>query len=437
MNPSGTLFDSPSAGAAAIGSHTATLDRAAAAHHAGDEIEARQALGAYLVLRAIDRAVELGDDDGPDARDGLRFQVASVAKFVGELPKVGHVEANHLAGIANVLTDFARDGERRLRINLLAYSWYLEQAGHLDEALDVVAVSEPLYRGAGAHELTNLGMTAGRFHRTLAHWDLADRGYALGLESAATRQDVRGMLLARLGRAKVLLGRGNLPEARCQIEAIIAEAEGKDLADARAWGYADLAVVLEKLGLTWDGLSANYQAFRHFRDSQDRARVLSSLGAALRAVGAVGASRAALESVLRSTTNWYLIANANVELMGIGADLKDEVMFRRHWRAAGEHVDLMAPSLAVDYRFQVAKGLSRFDRVNVAAKWFEDARETAERHGLNEWYFRVVEAESQLSASFADDCPIAVSQADVRYQSTVDEIEKGLRQYAEALVNQP
>ncbi|MGH7591744.1 MAG: hypothetical protein ACREL2_09930, partial [Gemmatimonadales bacterium] len=299
MNRSSTLFDTTPTDSAAVGAHSATLDRAAAAHHAGDDTEARQALGAYLVLRAIDRLVALQREDSPDARDGFRFQVASVIRFVEDLPKVEQVEASHLAGLAKVLGAFDRDGARRLRIGLLAYSWHLEQAGHLEEALDVLGLSEPFYREAGPDELTNLGMTSGRFHRTLAHWDLADSGYQLGYDSAEVRHDRRGMLLARLGRAKVLLGRGNLPEARRQIEGVIAEAEGKSLAEARAWGYADLAVVLERMGLAVGCLRAQFEALTLFRDLEDRLRVLGSLGVGLRMHGALPAAKYAFETVLR------------------------------------------------------------------------------------------------------------------------------------------
>ncbi|MGB7211938.1 MAG: hypothetical protein WBC97_04865 [Gemmatimonadales bacterium] len=437
MNRPSTLFDTAPPGAAAIEPHSAMLDRSAAAHLAGDEIEARQALGAYLLLRVIDRIVGLQRVDTPEDRDGLRFQLASVTRFIEDLPKVEHVEANHLAGLAKVLGVFDKDGERRLRIGLLAYSWHLEQAGHLEEALDVLGLSEPFYRESGPDELTNLGMTAGRFHRTLAHWDQADSAYQLGYESAEVRHDRRGMLLARLGRAKVVLGRGNLPESRRQIEAIIAEADGKDLAEARAWGYADLAVVLERQDLPWDGLRANYFAFQHLRDSQDRARVLSSLGVSLRAVGAFGAAKTALESVLRSTTNSYLTSNAKVELMGLGADLNDEVMFVRFWRAAGEHASAMAPSLGVDYRFQAAHGLAKFDRRNSAARWFKDARELAERNNLNEWYFRIVQAEAMQPIETALEVDRSVPSLATGHEPTVDEIEKGLRHYAEALVGEP
>ena len=433
MNRPSTLFDQPPAAEAAIEPHSAFLVRAASAREAGDDRGAELALGAYLTLRAVDRAAALGADAPADLREGFHFQAQAALKFVDRLPRIGEVEANHLEGIARALTELDGKGERRLRINLLAYSWHLEQAGQVEEAVDALATSEPFYRSAGHDELMNLGMTAGRFHRTLAHWELADRGYALGYDSAEARQDVRGMLLARLGRAKVLLGRGNLPEARRQMEGIIAEAEGKELAEVRAWAYADLAVTFEKQGLLWEGLRANYEAFRYFRDSQDRARVLSSLGVALRSVGALIAAKNAFESVLRSTTNWYLAANAKVELIAVAVDLNDEMMFHRFWRAAGEHVDLMAPSLGVDYRFKVASGLMSFGRQKPAAKWFADARLLAEQHGLNEWYFRILDAESKHSA---EQDPLTAPSI-IGNEATVDEIEKGLREYAEALVSQP
>lgn len=433
VNLTGTLFDIPPAEAAAIGPHTAMLDRAAAAHHAGDEVEARQALGAYLVLRAIDRAVALREDDGADAREGLRFQVASVVKFVGELPKVGHIEANHLMGIARALAEFDRDGERRLRINLLAYSWYLEEAGHLAEAVDVVAVSEPFYRTAGPHELTNLGMTAGRFHRTLAHWDLADRSYALGYESAEARQDRRGMLLARLGRAKVLLGRGNLPEARRQIEAIIAEAEGKDLADARAFGFQDLAAVFDKQAMPVESLKAQYRALQYFRDAHERTRLLGNIGGTLRVLGMLDTARVAFEQVLRDSSVWQLRANALIELISVHVGLGNELAFRRYWNEAESERSRMPPTTAVDFRFAVGTGLAQFGRTLMARQWLEDAQAVAQDHGLNEWYFRIEAALKQLDSPTLQVEEVVWKEAETSVSDDLAEISEGVRRHVASL----
>jgi tetratricopeptide (TPR) repeat protein len=280
----------------------------------------------------------------------------------------------------------------------------------------------------------HLGMTAGRFQRTLTRWELADRGYAYALEAAELQQDRRGVLLARLGRAKVLFGKGNLPESKSQIEAIIAEASGKELADAKAWAYADLAALLEKQELPWESLRANYLAFQHFRDSHDRAKVLSNLGGALRGVGALSAARSAFEGVLRTTTDWYLIANAKVELMGIGSENDDELAFRRYWQAAEEHASGMTPSLAVDFRYRVGLGLNRFGKRLAAQRWLIEARSIAETHGLNEWYFRLDGLVKGISAG--SEIPVdAPKVVDERHVSSVGEIETGLRRYAEALAS--
>lgn len=389
MNRPSTLFDQSPAAEAAIEPHSAFLARAASAREAGDDRGAELALGAYLTLRAVDRAAALGADAPADLREGFHFQAQAALKFVDRLPRVGEVEANHLEGIARALTELDGKGERRLRINLLAYSWHLEQAGQVEEAVDALATSEPFYRSAGHDELMNLGMTAGRFHRTLARWDLADRGYALGYESAESRQDVRGMLLARLGRAKVLLGRGNLPEARRQMEGIIAEAEGKELADARAWAYADLAVVFERLEIPGACLRAQFEAFVHFRESEDRLRVLGSLGVGLRIHGAVDAARYALESVLQRSANWSVRQNAVIELMALHTQVGDELAFRRYKAEADAAVSQMPPGMEVDYRVKVGQGLLRFGRHAAGVAWLEQARDRAEKAALNDWYFRI------------------------------------------------
>lgn len=427
-----SLFDPRPTGATALQPYSSFLARCATAREAGEELEARLALGAYLVLRLVDRAATLPSDPDPGARDGFHWQLSSALRFIAELPKVDCVEASHLDGLVKSVADLGRGGRRPLRINLLAYSWHLEQAGRIEEALDALAASAPFYSDAGADDRMHLGMTAGRYHRTLAHWELADRGYAFGQEAAELQEDRRGILLARLGRAKVLLGKGNLPESRRQIEEIIAEADGKELEDAKAWAYTDLAAVHEKQGLPWDTLRSNYRAFQHFRDSHDRARVLTALGAGLRGVGALSAARSAFESVLRITSDWYLIANAKVELMGIGAEGSDELTFRRYWQAAEEHASGMAPSLAVDFRYRVGMGLNRFGKRLAAQRWLIEAQQVADRHGLNAWYFRLDDLIKGMSAG--NELPAEDAKTLTPYEaSSVGEIETGLRQYAEAL----
>lgn len=427
-----SLFEARPTGATALQPYSSFLARCASAREAGEELEARLALGAYLVLRLVDRAAVLPSDPDPGAEDGFRWQLSSALRFIAELPKVECVEASHLDGLVNSVADLGRGGRRPLRINLLAYSWHLEQAGRIEEALDAVAASVPFYADAAADDRMHLGMTAGRYHRTLAHWELADRGYAFGQEAAEVQEDRRSILLARLGRAKVLTGKGNLPEARQRIEEIIAEAGTVELADAKAWAYADLATVLDKQEQPWESLRANYYAFLHYRDSHDRARVLGNLGSGLRAVGALSAAQSAFESVLRTTTEWALTANAKVELMAIGASRNDELSFRRYWQAAQEHASAMMPGLAVDFRYQVGVGLNRFGKRLAAHRWLTEARDIAEANNLNGWYFRLDAAVQSMSVG--SELPIEEPRRLTdREISSAEEIETGLRRFAEAL----
>jgi tetratricopeptide (TPR) repeat protein len=226
-------------------------------------------------------------------------------------------------------------------------------------------------------------------YRTQARWDKAEQGYALGLEEATRRDDRQGMLLGRLGLAKVLFGRGNLPEARRRIEEIIAEAEGPELADVRAWGYADLAMVLERLGIDDRSLEALLEAFRHYRDSHERLRVLGSLGVGLRRHRAFAAARQAFETVREHSSQWQVRQNAVIELMALAGDTQDELAFRRYKTEAEEGVERMPPAMLVDFYLKLGEGLLRFGRNAHGVTALRRARDVAELHGLNETYFRV------------------------------------------------
>ncbi|HEU5359105.1 MAG TPA: hypothetical protein VFU45_08295, partial [Gemmatimonadales bacterium] len=86
MIHSSTLFDQSPAAEAAIEPHAVFLARAASAREAGDDRGAELALGAYLTLRAVDRAATLGGEAAADVREGFRFQAQAAFKFVDRLP---------------------------------------------------------------------------------------------------------------------------------------------------------------------------------------------------------------------------------------------------------------------------------------------------------------------------------------------------------------
>ena len=89
----------------------------------------------------------------------------------------------------------------------------------------------------------------------------------------------------------------------------------------------------------------------------------------------------------------------------------------------------MTPSMAVDYRYKTAIGLARFDQVERAREIAREALALAERHRLNEWYFRIERMLQGLESTAARKTELRV-QSEVDATPAVLQMTSGLREYA-------
>jgi len=141
-------------------------------------------------------------------------------------------------------------------------------------------------------------------------------------------------------------------------------------------------------GARSQALEATYNAFRLAQDPLSRMRILGDLGYALNESGYYGAARVALEIVAASDSSHLVKLNAILELMQLESAIQNRVAFERRRQQAREHVSRMTPSMTVDYHYKTAVGLARFGQVERAREIAGEALAIAERHRLNEWYFR-------------------------------------------------
>ena len=411
--------------------HAPFLDRARAARERGDETAARLALGGYLVVRLAARLQsDLSDED---EREGFLWQQDSTQQYVMDLPD--SPEAAHLVGIVEAAKSPEPRRVTAVRMGLIAYAYYLEHEARFTEALDVLGEGCRTYgSGIPDTDAASIALFAGRLNRLLARWDHAVRAYEVAESAAAERQDRRSVLLSRLGRANVQWGRGNLRQARRDIETILASAQDPELQDVRTRAYQDLGVVLDRLGLVFDSLQAMYRAFESTDDEVTRCRILGDIGVTLRNLGLYESAAQAFEVVLASRSSFLIHTNAALELMDLESAAGNRVAFERRRLEAGESLDRMPPSLLIDYHYKLGVGLARFGQWTRARRALDEAIELAEQHQLNEWYFKVERVRNNLAQCPEEATAPARPETSVWEEPAVAEVALGLQRYSSAIL---
>ncbi|MEP6688341.1 MAG: hypothetical protein ABJC36_08325 [Gemmatimonadales bacterium] len=406
--------------------HAPFLERARAEHEREHEVSARLALGAYLVSRLIDRLLERDKDEG--TRDGLLWQLDAVRRHLRELPP-DSPESAHLHGIADAVP-VGPQPLASLRLSLMAYAYFLEHEGRLEEALEVLALAVRTHGSTvPVADFAASALFAGRLNRLLARWNEATSCYTAA-ESAAERAGDQVLALrGRLGRGAVLRGQGNLPLARATVEMVIEAARAADLRDVQALALTDLGAVYALEGRRVEAVQANYEAFQLTEDALQRMRVLGDLGIGLKEIGAVDGARVAFELVIGARTSFQVRTNAILELMELESTAGDRMAFERR-RAEAEKVQgRMPPSMLADYHYKTGVGLARFGQVSRGRQILAAGVAVAETHRLNAWYFRLERVLANL-----DGCELAAPEAatvvGLGELPAVQAVAVGLREYA-------
>jgi tetratricopeptide (TPR) repeat protein len=391
-------------------------------------VPARLALGAYLVSRLVDRLLARDTDDV--AREGLLWQLDAVRRHLRELPP-DSPESAHLHGIADAVP-IGPQPFAGLRLSLMAYAYFLEHEGRLEEALEVLALAVRTHGSeVPAGDFAASALFAGRLNRLLARWNEATACYT-SAESAADRAGDRVLVLrSRLGRGAVLRGQGNLPLARAIVEVVIEAARSAGLRDVEALALMDLGSVYSVEGRRVESVQANYEAFRLTEDALQRMRVLGDLGVGLKEIGAVDGARIAFELVVGARTSFLVRTNALLELMELESSAGDRMAFERRRAEAEKAQSQMPPSMLTDYYYKAGVGLTRFGQTGRGRQFLTAGLAVAETHQLNAWYFRCEKVLANLT-----DCelpePEPATYPGLGELPAVRAVAVGLREYAAA-----
>jgi tetratricopeptide (TPR) repeat protein len=378
------------------------------------------------VSRLVDRM--LAREESAGAQEGVLWQLDAVRRHLRELP-ADSPESAHLHGITDAIP-VGSQSLASLRLSLMAYAYFLEHEGRLEEAIEVLALGVRTHGSAvPAGDFAASALFAGRLNRLLARWTAATACYS-GAESAAEMAaDTVLVLRARLGRGAVLRGQGNLPLAR-QIAADVAgSASRAGHREVEAMAHADLGVVLMSEGRQVEAIQAIYQSFLLSDDLLQRTRALGDLGVALLGVGAVEAARTAFDIVLRSKTSFAVRLNSVLELMDIESAAGNRMAFERR-RSEGEAArPRMPPSMLADFYFKAGIGLARFGQMARARDLLLAGQVHSENYRLNAWYFRFEHIVANLAQCEIRE-PDPTLAADQDHPAAIREVAIGLRDFA-------
>jgi tetratricopeptide (TPR) repeat protein len=370
----------------------------------------------------------LNEDEAAGAQDGFLWQLDAVRRHLRELP-ADLPESAHLEGITEAVP-VGGEPLAGLRLALMAYAYFLEHEGRLEEALEVLTLAVRTHgTDVPVADFAVSALFAGRLNRVLARWNDATSCYH-SAESAAGESGNQVLALrSQLGMSAVMLARGDLHQAERMARAVLDGATEQSLPDVAAMAYHDIGVALEAQGRRVEAVEAKYQAFLRTGDTLQRMRVLGDLGTGLAELGEFAVARMAFEIVADSKCSFIVRTNALIELMELESVNGNRLAFERRRSDAQAVSDRMPPSMTADFLFKLGVGLARFGQIGRARDILTGGLTLTEAHRLNTWYFRFERVLQNL-----DECairePVLSTSVGPVPSSAVREMEVGLREYA-------
>ena len=380
----------------------------------------RAVTAGLVVLRLVDAWVE----EGAQVVAADNWGVRSVRAAVDDLPS-GLPARTLLTGIVDALTS-ARGGDlHAVAPRLMAYARSLDLDGRWTLAADVydtilthvhpvedadVAITAMLRRG---HCLRQMGALAE-----------ASATYATAADVATRANDMIGMLRARIGEAKVMAERGNLPAADAMLETAAKTAGEHALSEVRSTATHDRSHVAILRGRYDAAVRFAYEALRESTNEHERARILNDLATAFSALGVKSAARDAFLIIAATAREQYLRWTATINLMELAGDAGVRLQFERYRQqlASAE----LPPLLRVQFELHVGRGYQTLGELELAQSWLERAAGTAASHSFNKLVFEAEEALAKNSLPVAGTPAVPFEVPD-----DVDEIANEIRELRE------
>lgn len=282
----------------------------------------------------------------------------------------------------------------RVRSTMRSYATRLRADGRWRLAADVfrtlVETREPMDISAEAYESA---MDCGYCARQGGDIEEAGIAYDVGEAIATAARDTFGVLRARVGKAKLTIHRGNLPQADAELEAIARAAEAAQCHGALSLALTDRMAVAGMRGQYEQAALYGYRALECCEDGAAREMILADLATALGDAGERVAARDA-HLVLSATARDRRVRGlSTVNLLLMAAADGERAAFE-DYRTQLDASPLPA-ELGARYALALGEGYERFGELSEARGAYERAVSMAEQSGPADVLMR---AEAALAA---------------------------------------
>jgi tetratricopeptide (TPR) repeat protein len=356
----------------------------------------RAVTAGLVVLRLVEAWVEEGA--GVVAADS--WGVRSVRTAIEDMP-VGMPARTLLGGVVDALIS-ARGGDlHAVAPRLMAYARSLDLDAHWALAADVYeTILNHVHPVEDADVAVNALLRRGYCLRQTGDLTGASAVYSTAAEVATRCGDIIGALHARIGEAKVLAAKGNLPAADALLEDTVARASEHELTEVRSIATHDRSYIAHMRGQYDAAVRFAYDAMRESTSERERDRILGDLAGSFYMLGLKSAARDAFSIIAATAQEQYQRWVATINLMELAAEEGVSLQFERFRQqlAAAK----LPPLLRTQFELHVGRGYQSFGEFSAAQTWLERAARSASAHSLNQFLF---EAESALANNEPKDTP--------------------------------
>ncbi len=346
----------------------------------------RSVSAGLVLLRLVDAWIEEGAS--VVAADG--WGVRSVAAAIEEMP-VGSPARAILASALDALTA-ARGGDMHtVAPRLMAYARSLDLDGKWALAADVYdSIIAHVHPEEESEIAVNALLRRGHCLRELGDFADAGASFTTAADLAHRSGDMMGALRARIGEAKIIFARGNLPAADAMLNETVALADKHNLLEVRSMAKHDRAQIAITGGQYDLAVRYAYEAMHDSVSESERDRILNDLAAAFYFLGVKSAARDAFMILAATAREQYQRWLATINLMELAADDGAELQFERYRQQLATAA--LPPVLRVQFELDAGRSYQSLGNVQAAEVWLRKALDTASAHSFNRFVFAAEKA---------------------------------------------
>ncbi|MEP6621308.1 MAG: hypothetical protein ABJE47_18425 [bacterium] len=313
---------------------------------------------------------------------------------------------------------------------LMAYARSLDIDAKWSLAADVYdTVIAHVHPDEDSEIAVNALLRRGHCLRELGEFVPATESFTSAGTLAHRTGDMIGTLRARIGEAKIIMARGNLPAADALLHETVALANEHNLPEVRSLATHDRVYIAFSRGQYDLAVRFAYDAMRDSMSSTERDRILNDLASSFYMLGVRSAAHDAFMVLAATAVHQYQRWAATISLLELSADDGMELQFERYRQqlAAAE----LPPVLRTEFELHVGRGYQSLGDVESASQWLNRALQTATRYSFNQFIFAAESALANNASAQRSGTPFEATDIPRDLELIAEEI-KQMRRFAEA-----